>query len=212
MIRVPRCRQPTWAIDLMHAPSARLLLHALTLWILVQPAGYAAGTGVSGGEGVAANDIARRGQLTPVAGGPRRSAVRRDDPGQELASRRSEASTHRSGSAPAAQRGLNAVARTGAAVWKPTMVAAPAHSIRRQPDYGRSAPAPVATSAPLSAGRPHSIVLPGASRPPTMLRAVAGNGVIGGAHAAAAGWVGGPANTRTVNKGGIDGSALRRRS
>jgi hypothetical protein len=212
MIRVPRCRQLTWAIDMTHAPSPRLLLHALTLWILVQPLGYAAGTGVSGGEGVPANDIARRGQPAPAAGAPRRAAVRRDDPGQDLAIRRSEASTPRSGSTPAAQRRVNAVARTGAGVWKATTVAAPAYSIRRQPDYGRSAAAPVVASAPVSAGRPRPAVLTAVSRPPAMLRAVAGNGVIGGAHAAAPGSVGGPANTRTVNKGGIDGSALRRRS
>ena len=186
-----------------HAPSPRLLLHALTLWILLQPLGYAAGTGVSGGEGVPANDIARRGQPAPAAGGPRRAAVRRDDPGHD---------THRSGSTPAAQRRVNAVARTGAAARKPTMVAAPAYSIRRQPDYGRSAAAPVVASAPVSAGRARPAVLTAVSRPPAMLRAAAGNGVIGGAHAAAPGSVGGPANTRTVNKGGIDGSALRRRS
>jgi hypothetical protein len=202
MIKAPRCRQPTWAIDMMHVPSRRPLLHALTLWIMLQPLGYAAGAGVSGGEGVPANDIARRGQPTPAAGGPRRAAVRRNDPGQDLASRRSEASTHRSESAPAAQRGVNAVARTGAGVWKPAMIAAP----------GRSAAAHVVATAPVSAGRPRPAVLPAASRPPAMLRAVAGNGVIGGARAAAAGSVGGPANTRTVNKGGIDGSALRRRS
>jgi hypothetical protein len=50
-------------------------------------------------------------------------------------------------------------------------------------------------------------------RSPASLKALAGNGVIGGARAAGLGSVGGPANGRTVIKASsIDGSALHRRS
>jgi hypothetical protein len=196
----------------MHVPLARPLLYALTLWMLAQPLGYAAGTGAPAGEGAPVNDIARRGQSSLAAGGPRRDGVRRDDPGLGVATRRGEATTHRSGSAPAALRSVNALAHAGAGLSKHAVVAAPGYPMRRQIEYGRAAAAPGFTSAPISAGRPRSTVPTVVNRPPATLKAVAGNGVIGGARGAGAGWLGGPANTRAVIKGGIDGSALRRRS
>jgi hypothetical protein len=212
MIRAPRCRQPTLAIDTMHVPSARPLLCALTLWMLAQPLGYAAATGAAAGEGAPVNDTARRGQSALAAGGARRDGVRRDEPGQGVASRGSEATTHRSGAAPAALRGVNPLPHAGAGLSKHAVVAAPGYAIRRQTDYGRAAAARGFTSAPISAGRPRSTVPTVVNRPPATLKAAAGNGVIGGARGAGAGWLGGPANTRTAIKGGIDGSALRRRS
>jgi hypothetical protein len=212
MIRTPRCRQPTWAIDTMNVPSGRPLIYALTLWMLAQPLGYAAAAAVSAGEGAPVTDVARRGQSALAAGGSRREGVRRDDPGQGVASRRGEATTHHGDSVPAALRRVNAPAHAGAGLSKHAVVAAPGYPIRRQTDYGRAAVAPGVTSAAKSAGWPRSTVPAVANRPPATLKAVAGNGVIGGARGAGAGWLGGPANTRTAIKGGIDGSALRRRS
>jgi hypothetical protein len=50
------------------------------------------------------------------------------------------------------------------------------------------------------------------NRPVSNFKAVAGNGIIGGPHVAGGGTIGGPASGRTAIKGGIDGSAPRRRS
>jgi hypothetical protein len=66
---------------------------------------------------------------------------------------------------------------------------------------------------PTGAVRPYPAASSAAGRPAASLKALAGNGVIGGARAAGLGSIGGPANGRTVIKASsIDGSALHRRS
>ncbi len=67
-----------------------------------------------------------------------------------------------------------------------------------------------AATASASASRPFSGGLP--NRPAASVKAVAGNGVIGGPHAPGRSTVGGPAiSRRTMAGSGLDGTAMRRR-
>jgi hypothetical protein len=69
----------------------------------------------------------------------------------------------------------------------------------------------IGATTPIFVRHQPSAVSGGAPRPPANLKALPGNGVVGGPHTPGLGMIGGPAYSRIVNKASIDGSALRRR-
>jgi hypothetical protein len=69
-----------------------------------------------------------------------------------------------------------------------------------------------ATTLSANANRPSSGVLGTVGRSMASLKPSAGNGVVGGRQVLRSGMIGGPANSRSVIKAGIDGSAFHHRS
>jgi hypothetical protein len=216
----------------MNATSVRPVLYALTVSLLANGSGYAAGIRALGGETGPGKDTVQKSQ-SALAGG----SARRDEFGQDGPIRTGDTTTHgsksrtpsaRNGLPPAVlhgaglapKRGVNALLGARSELAKPAVAAArgylprgPAADHRAGlPDPG-TAPARVigATSGSAPAGRPSSSVLLAAGRPPATLKPLAANGVIGGPRAAGLGRLGGPANSKTVINGSIDGSAPRRR-
>ena len=216
----------------MNATLGRHVLYALIACSLAGPA-YPADPGASGAENGQLSDAIQRREPAGVAENAKRDAARRDGSikSTETTTRGSNArnSSARNGQQAAALHGAGPIPHrsagpllgTHANVSKPAVATATRGYLVRRPDadHPASRSDPVtgaargisATTASAAAGRQSSEVLRALSRPPASLKALAGNGVIGGPRAPGRGMVGGPANSRAVIKASIDGTALHPR-
>jgi hypothetical protein len=225
-----RSRRPIWGTDVMNATLGRHFLCALIVCCLIGTSAYAAQTGASGGGTGLASDSVPRHEPAPGAETFKRDAGPQEGPikGSETTTRgsnvqnsaawsgRQTTALHGAGSIP--HRTANPPLSAHAFVSKP----AAAHGYllpRLDADRptGRSDPTIEAahrmgiTTAPAAAGQRFSAPLPTVTWPAASLKSAAGNGVLGGPHAASRGMIGGPANSKIATKASIDGTALHRR-
>jgi hypothetical protein len=185
---VRRCRRAILGTDFMPATVVGPALYALLACSLVCPSGLAADAASSGSEG-----------------GTTIQRIERQRPSGTAEIAESDAALR---NAPIKGRPLPGA---HGYIWKPAGGAATHGYLIRRPDADRSASrSNLATQATRGIGATTASLA--ASRPVAGLKAVAGNGVIGGPLAPGRGMIGGPANGRTVIKASIDGTALRRRS
>ncbi len=203
----------------------RLTLHALLICSVLDGPSYAAGPGPSGGETGATIQTSQRQDTGGTAGNSNRDAVIRKAPikGRETAAGGANAGSSAARVAqPAALRrdeghvaphSRSSLPLARAYLSKPATGAATRANPIRSPNAAIGA---VRGSSPATAlaatGRPSSGLTHGTSRPGASLKAVAGNGVVGGASAPGRGTIGGPTNTAAMIKAGINGTTLHRRS
>jgi hypothetical protein len=217
----------------MNATPLRPVLYALTLSLLADASGYAAGIRALGGESVPGSDSVQESQSAVARG-----RARRDELGQDAPSRRGDTTTRGPkdrasidrngiqtvalhGVGLAAKRSVNASSGARSVVSKPAAAVAPGYLPRRPaadhrpglPDPGLAAqPTVGAASGSVVAARASSSVLLAARQSATTFKPQGANGVIGGPRAAGSGSLGGPANSKSVINASINGSALRHRS
>jgi hypothetical protein len=220
--------QSQWAnpgFDVMKATSVHPVLYALLVCTFAGPPAYAAGVVVPGGGTEGTTGTIQRQDTGAIAGNGKRDAANRIGPikgreataggsnaattavraAQPTASQNEEAHTaiHSRGSLPVAhvyvsKRAIGATTRT---------------YLNRRPAADVGAVRGNGHTSTLAALRPPSSgLVRGANLPIASLNATARNGVIGGARAPGRAMIGGPANTGSVIKAGIDGAMLRRRS
>jgi len=209
----------------MQATSVRPVLYALLVCTFAGPPAHAAGVVAPGGETAGTTGTIQRQDIGAIAGNDKRDAANRIGPikGRETTAGGSNAAStavraaqpaalqheeahsaiHGRGSLPGAhvdvsKQAIGATTRT-------YLIRRPAAAVGAVRGNGR-----MRTLAAIR--RPSSGVVPGAILPIASLSAASRNGVIGGARAPGRGMIGGPTNTRSVIKAGIDGSMLRRRS
>jgi hypothetical protein len=220
---VLRCRQPIWDTDAVRATANRHILCALLTCGLASTWTYAAVERTSGGDGEQLNDLVHSHAPEADAEKAKRDATRRDllDKHNEATDRDSNVrnSAVRSGqhSAMLQRAGIKPRDNANRLLGAHANVSNRTVTVHQQPanrlDAAKAAArgASVATP-PFDASRRVSGAIPVAiPRPPT-LKALAGNGVIGGPRESSRGTLGGPAgSTRVINRS-VDGTALRRRS
>ena len=197
-----RCRPAGLDLDTMNATPVRPLLYALTLSLLANASGYAAGVSQSGGQAGPGNDSVRNSQ-SALAGASARPQT---------------AALH--GAPLATKSGVSAQLEARSVLSKPAVPVARGYLPRRPaadnragiPAAGPSAVRALgAASGSTLASRASSGVLLAGHRSVTPFKTQVANGVIGGARAAGPGSVGGPTNRKTVINASINGSALRHR-
>jgi hypothetical protein len=209
----------------MQMSPVRLALHALLICSVLDAPSYAAGPGPSGGETGATIQTSERQDTGGTAGNSNRDAVITKAPlkGRETAAAGANAGSSAARAAqPAALRrdkaqvtlhSRSSLPLAHAYLWKPATGADPrANSIRSRNAAGRAVRGSSTASALAATGRPSIGLTHGTNRPGASLKAVAGNGVVGGASAPGRGTIGGPTNTATMIKAGINGTTLHRRS
>jgi hypothetical protein len=209
----------------MKATSVHPILYAVFVWTFAGPAAYAAGVVVPGDETAAGAGTIQRQNAGAIAGSSEREAANRIGPikGRETTAAGSDAvSTALRATHPAAlqreedgtaihSRGSLPVGRLYASkqavggITRANLIRRPAAAVGA---VHRNDPMGVLAGT----RRPSSGVVRGANLPIASLNAAARNGVVGGARPPGRGMIGGPANTGSVVKGGIDGTMLRRRS
>ena len=216
----------------MNASLGRRLLYALIVCSTASASVNAAGIRPSGAETGQPADSLQRRESALAAGNAKRDAAGRDLPvkSRDQTTRSAEtrysaarnvtpsAVLHGSGFIP--PRNASALLGAHAKLSKPIVAAARGYRLRR-PDANH----PVSRSDPNTAvvhgisaataldvaGRQSSAILPATRRSPASLKAQAGNGVIGGPRAPGRGMLGGPANSSTMMRATINGTALHRR-
>jgi hypothetical protein len=210
-------RRANSGIDVMKATSVHPVLYALLVCTFAGPPSHAAGVVAPGGETAGTTETIQRQDIAAIAGNGIRGAANRLGPikGRETTVGGSNAaSTAVRAAQPAALqheeahsaiygRGPPAIGATTRT--RTYLIRRPAAAVRAVRGNGH-----MSTLAAIR--RPSSGVVPGANLPIASLNAATRNGVIGGVRAPGRGMIGGPANTRSVIKAGIDGSMLRRRS
>jgi len=193
-------------IDVMQATSVRWVLYALLACTFGGAPANAAGVVASGDETAGTTDTIQRQDTGAVAEKGKRDAA--NPPGRlaqpaALQHEGAHSAMHDHGSLSVAhvyvsKRAIGATVRT---------------YVIRRPAATMGA---VRSNGPMSAlaatRRPSSGVVRGANLPIAGLNPAARDGVIGAARASGRGTIGGPANTGSVIKAGIDGAMLRRRS
>jgi hypothetical protein len=215
------------------SPSPRChVLYALLICGLVSATGRAADIAPSGGQGAQESDGNQKRVVAPGAANARRDPatwgepLKGGDPVPRAAGPQAGAARGGLQSAvlhdarlPAPHRTFSSLRTATGNIAKSAIPAARVNLLRRF-DAGHPASRldPVTAGArgfgsasSGATGRQSSPSSVAASRPVASLRALASNGVVGGPRAADRGMVGGPATGKSMFKGGIDGTALRRR-
>jgi hypothetical protein len=207
----------------MRTAPVRSTLHALLICSLLGSAAHAADSAVSKGETGATLQMTQQRDTGRTAGNANRDAVIRNAPikrrdtitagskAGSSAARSAQPSALQPDGAHIALHGRSSPPLAHAYVSKPAPGAATrAYPILRpDPAIGTA----LANNPALAAARwPSAEVIRATSRPGASLKAVAGNGVVGGARAPGRGTIGGPTNTASMIKAGINGTTLRPRS
>jgi hypothetical protein len=196
------------------AAPTRHVLYTLLICGLINASGYAAAIAPTGGQGTQASDRDQKRATALDTATAKPDAASPGEPikGGDTVTRAAGSHTsatryglqspvvHGAGLIP--HRGLAPLPGATGNVPKPAIPTARANPVRRSDPALQRARAFGATG-------PAALVA--ARRPVVSLKALAGNGVIGGPHAAGRGTLGGPAIGNSVVKASIDGTALRRR-
>jgi hypothetical protein len=209
------------------------VLYALLICTLVSSPGHAAASAQAGEQGGQAGDSNQKRDAAPGAANARHDPATRGEPlkGGDSVTRATglRASTTRASSeSPVLRearfatphRSFGSLRSASGNVAKPVIPAARADLLRRSDvvhpasrlDPAAAVAREFGTTSSGATGRQSSINSSAAVRPLASLKPLtAGNGVIGGPHAAGRGMIGGAANGKNVLKASIDGTALRRR-
>jgi hypothetical protein len=208
-------RRANSGIDVMQATPVRSVWYALLVCALAAPPAYTAGMGASGGETGSTTQTNQWQDTRGITATDKRDAANRNAPlkGQKLTAGGSSAH----GSAPRIAQPA-ALQRAGGYIPPHGGSLLPvAHVYVSKPAIGAATRAYLRVvradgpSTALAAARwPSSAAVRGANRPVASLKAAPSNGVIGGVRTPGRGMIGGPVNTRSVLKAGIDGTTLRR--
>jgi hypothetical protein len=207
----------------MRAIPARPALYALLVCSLLSRSPYAADA--SGGDRAATIQKMQRQDASGITDDVKRDTTGRNAPtkAHQTADRGSNAGRPAARIAQPsvalhavnrmAEQTRNALPGARAYALKPAVGAATRAYLIRRPDAAIAAfRANSPTTALAAARRPSAGVVGAANGAVSSLKAMAGNGVIGGASAAGRGMIGGSANTRSVINAGINGTTLRHRS
>jgi hypothetical protein len=159
-----RCRPPGLGLDTVNATPVRPVLYALTLSLLANASGYAAGIRPLGGETAPGSDAAQKSQSVLAGGRARRDEPGRDAPirSGDMTSRgaKDRASPDRNGIQPvalhgaglAAKRSVNTSLGARSVLSKPAVAVARGYLPRRPAADNRAGPADPARAAARAVG------------------------------------------------------------